>query len=293
MGIIFYELLTGVSPFPAGNDFARLTSVLTEEVKPIEAVAPQLASWGPFILRALAKDPAQRFQSADEMAAALVSAARGQPWPQSSSSGRSSSAPASAVTTAMEVQERPSAVSHAPLAFMTTSPLDPKDRGVPPGGYPSQAPPSSLVATSPMEVKERPSSIGPSPVSMGPGTMGAPPGAALKPPGMQPLSGYPAHDAGRASVAAVSHGSVPPPAPRLGTIASTPPPALASQIAGNTFASGPTHLSAQAVGPLGPVRPAPVEVIEPPVRRGAPYWVVGLVAVVAFGLGWALGFLMG
>src|SRR5690349_2923534 len=65
VGIIFYELLSGKTPFPADNEFARLTSVLSEEIKPIEHVAPHLAAWSPFFLRALAKDPGRRFQTAD------------------------------------------------------------------------------------------------------------------------------------------------------------------------------------------------------------------------------------
>jgi serine/threonine-protein kinase len=77
VGVIFYEMLTGKQPFPADNEFARLTSVLTEEVKPIEQVMPQLAAWGTFFQRSLAKDPAHRFQTADEMAHALTTVAHG------------------------------------------------------------------------------------------------------------------------------------------------------------------------------------------------------------------------
>ena len=77
VGIILYEMLTGQSPFPAENEFTRLTAVLTTEMQPIEQVAPHLAAWGPFIRRALAKDPAARFQSAEEMAQALGALTRG------------------------------------------------------------------------------------------------------------------------------------------------------------------------------------------------------------------------
>ena len=282
VGIILYELLTGFSPFPAANEFARLTSVLTEEIKPIEAVAPQLASWGPFILRSLAKDPARRFQSADEMAAALLSTARG-PSPQGPQSLPAGSGPASsAMTTApMEVKERASRVSHAPLAFMTTSPLEVKDR-------PSSVSYSPLVTTAPMEVLERPSSIGPSSALLQPPQHSS---GLMQSPAMSGHEGYPGYP-----VAAVSQGSVPPPPPRAGTLASTPPPALGAQFGAHSANVGPTHVSAQQAGgaPLVHARAPAVEVIEPPPRPGtAPYWVVGLVAVVAFGLGWALGFLMG
>jgi eukaryotic-like serine/threonine-protein kinase len=77
IGVIFYEMLTGGPPFPADNEFARLTAVLTEEVKPIERANPALAPWNQFFHRALAKDVNQRFQSADEMARAVVAIARG------------------------------------------------------------------------------------------------------------------------------------------------------------------------------------------------------------------------
>ncbi|HSN99164.1 MAG TPA: protein kinase [Candidatus Nanopelagicales bacterium] len=76
VGIILFEMLTCQSPFPANNEFARLTVVLSNEARPIEQVAPHLAAWGPFFRRALAKDPAQRFQTAEEMAQAVASLAR-------------------------------------------------------------------------------------------------------------------------------------------------------------------------------------------------------------------------
>jgi serine/threonine protein kinase len=75
-GVIFYELLTGVLAFDADNDFARITRVLTSEATPIEQVAPQYAHWTPFFRRALAPDPAERFQSALEMDQALLAVAR-------------------------------------------------------------------------------------------------------------------------------------------------------------------------------------------------------------------------
>jgi serine/threonine-protein kinase len=77
IGIILYEMLTAKQPFPADNEFARLTAVLTEEVTPIERAAPQLANWSGFFKRALSKELPTRFQSADEMAHALATVARG------------------------------------------------------------------------------------------------------------------------------------------------------------------------------------------------------------------------
>jgi serine/threonine-protein kinase len=77
IGIILYEMLTCQSPFPAENEFARLTSVLTSEARPIEQIAPHLSALSPIFRRVLAKDPNHRFQTAEEMAQALGAMLRG------------------------------------------------------------------------------------------------------------------------------------------------------------------------------------------------------------------------
>ncbi|WP_434045753.1 MULTISPECIES: serine/threonine-protein kinase [Sorangium] len=71
VGVIFYEMLTATQPFPAENEFARLTAVLAKEVRPIEQAAPHLAAWSLFFQRALSKDVNGRFQTAEEMAQTL------------------------------------------------------------------------------------------------------------------------------------------------------------------------------------------------------------------------------
>ncbi len=76
VGIIFYEMLTAKPAFEADNEFARITQVLTSDPIPIEQAAPQYAHWAPFFSRALAREPSERFQSAQEMAAALLAVAR-------------------------------------------------------------------------------------------------------------------------------------------------------------------------------------------------------------------------
>jgi eukaryotic-like serine/threonine-protein kinase len=76
VGVLFYEMLTGVPAFAAENDYARVTAVLFGEPAPIQQVAPQYAHWAPFFQRALAREPAERFQSAQEMADALLTVAR-------------------------------------------------------------------------------------------------------------------------------------------------------------------------------------------------------------------------
>ena len=70
-GVLFYEMLTGSSPFPAANEFAKLIVILNEDPKPIGSIDPALASLAPFFTKALAKEREARFQTAAEMARAL------------------------------------------------------------------------------------------------------------------------------------------------------------------------------------------------------------------------------
>jgi serine/threonine-protein kinase len=75
LGGVLYEMLTGEPPFTGDTPQAILARSLTEEVKPLEAVRPGLpAALGATIRRAMKKDPADRYQSAGELVAALGAA---------------------------------------------------------------------------------------------------------------------------------------------------------------------------------------------------------------------------
>ena len=71
-GVTLYEILTGRRPFDGKTEYEVMTGHLREEPKrPIElnpSIPPDVSQ---SILRALAKDPSQRFQSAAEFLAAL------------------------------------------------------------------------------------------------------------------------------------------------------------------------------------------------------------------------------
>ncbi|HEU4533386.1 MAG TPA: serine/threonine-protein kinase, partial [Polyangiaceae bacterium] len=70
VGVMAYEMVSGADPFPAPDPFAKLMRVLSSDPPPLRTVRPELAPLEPFFARALSRDPAGRFQSAAEMAAA-------------------------------------------------------------------------------------------------------------------------------------------------------------------------------------------------------------------------------
>jgi eukaryotic-like serine/threonine-protein kinase len=72
VGTILYEMLTGGLPYAGDNFTEFFARLLTEEPRPPRAVYPDLpAEVEPFLHKAIHKDPAQRFQSAEEMLEAL------------------------------------------------------------------------------------------------------------------------------------------------------------------------------------------------------------------------------
>lgn len=64
LGCIIYEKLTGDNVFNAENDFAILLAHIN---KPIPELPKTLASWQPILNKCLAKNPAERYQSALEV----------------------------------------------------------------------------------------------------------------------------------------------------------------------------------------------------------------------------------
>jgi eukaryotic-like serine/threonine-protein kinase len=95
VGVILYELLTGAVPFEGETAVAIALKQVSAEPQPPSALNPALpASLDAVVLRALAKDPAARFASDDELIAALqaereklVSGVASVPAPASALSG--------------------------------------------------------------------------------------------------------------------------------------------------------------------------------------------------------------
>jgi len=79
MGVVLYEMLTGRLPFECKSQFElMLAHVKTPARHPSEVNAELPRGLGDVVLKALAKEPAQRFQSAQEFRKALEAAAGSQ-----------------------------------------------------------------------------------------------------------------------------------------------------------------------------------------------------------------------
>ena len=75
VGVVFYRLLTGCLPFQADTPIAMVRKQLSDPPTPARSYRADLPEWCETILeRALAKEPTDRFQSAEEFRSALVSA---------------------------------------------------------------------------------------------------------------------------------------------------------------------------------------------------------------------------
>ena len=81
LGVSLYEMVTGQLPFQADSNYAMMAAHLQEVPKPPIVLRPGIPQpLNQIIIMALAKDPGQRFQSADAFRAALKSvAAQGAP----------------------------------------------------------------------------------------------------------------------------------------------------------------------------------------------------------------------
>ena len=79
VGVVLYRLLSGQLPFSADTAIAMVQKQVNESPTPITQFQPDLPPWCARVLsRALAKSPADRFQTADEFRTALLSAVQPQ-----------------------------------------------------------------------------------------------------------------------------------------------------------------------------------------------------------------------
>lgn len=72
LGVVLYEMLTGSMPFRGEVDAAVIYSIMNEEPEPVDEACPECPEGlSSIITTALAKETAERFQSMDELVAAL------------------------------------------------------------------------------------------------------------------------------------------------------------------------------------------------------------------------------
>jgi serine/threonine protein kinase len=79
VGVILYEALTGQVPFSADTFNELLFKIVLEEPKPLSVMDPSIdAGFSAIVTKAMARDPAHRFQNAREFQQALAQWASGQ-----------------------------------------------------------------------------------------------------------------------------------------------------------------------------------------------------------------------
>lgn len=77
MGVVFYELLAGRLPFHEGSIAETIDKIIHEEPEPLQRIVPQIPdSVERVVLKCLAKNPDDRFQTAKELKEALRGSAR-------------------------------------------------------------------------------------------------------------------------------------------------------------------------------------------------------------------------
>jgi serine/threonine-protein kinase len=83
VGVMFYEMVAGASPFPSDGDdpnniWGLISAVLTKDPVSLARIDPSLAQYDAFIARALCKNVDQRYATAREMCEDLLRIARGE-----------------------------------------------------------------------------------------------------------------------------------------------------------------------------------------------------------------------
>jgi eukaryotic-like serine/threonine-protein kinase len=132
VGVVLYELLTGTVPFNGDTTVEIAMKHLSTTPEPPSARRPELPqALDQIVLRALAKDPDERYQTAEEMDAELARVAEGYPVsPETAEAATQVLAGAGAIDTAA------TAIARAPTA------ITPRPPAQPPAVIPPYRPPS-------------------------------------------------------------------------------------------------------------------------------------------------------
>jgi eukaryotic-like serine/threonine-protein kinase len=286
VGVVFYEMMTGEHPYGSNDQLARMVAVLRDGHTPISAKAPHLAAWDPFFEKALAKDPAARFQSAEEMGEALRHMAQGTPARFVPDGLQTVAIPQMQDMRLVPGALPPSAVQASPAVGPTTSmspavaphtvrtPAPASSGQVPPqpGMQGSMPPQPSGMQPSGMQPSGMQGSMSPQPSAMHPpGPSGVPAQSGYSPAGVSGLPGYP---------------SEPPPA------YPAPPGPQAYRPGGGTrtqISEGRPSGTPSIHSDIPPVR---VETARDEDAPALVWWAVVLLATGTFALGIMLGYVL-
>ena len=135
VGVSLYEMVTGERPFKADSDFAVMLAHLKQAPRPPIELQPWLApGLNEIILRSIAKNPSDRFQSADEFRQALKALPAVAPSVASSRDTTVLASAAARPTAAADASASATPNPHASATGLATDrPRTPIDAGIPAG----------------------------------------------------------------------------------------------------------------------------------------------------------------
>ncbi len=146
MGVILYEVFTGSIPFQGESFMGILTQHITAEPKPVTQMAAEHGKTVPpgieaVIVRAMKKEPDERYQTMDELVNALVAVYRGVAG-SGMSSYMEAHAPASAMMKTIAAPSASMPVANLPSATPVPTPHPGYANSPPQASYPPQRAPT-------------------------------------------------------------------------------------------------------------------------------------------------------
>ncbi len=124
-GVTLYEMLTGQRPFQADTSYSVLNAQLNQAPTPLTEISPAISpELSGIVLHAMAKQPEQRFQTADEFREALrgLREHKGAPVPQPSVAQASVPQASMVIPAVPQAAQQPAASAAAPQYAATPPP---------------------------------------------------------------------------------------------------------------------------------------------------------------------------
>ncbi|HZT92017.1 MAG TPA: Stk1 family PASTA domain-containing Ser/Thr kinase [Gaiellaceae bacterium] len=135
LGIVLYEMLTGKVPFTGDTPVEIAMKHLSQVPKPPSELRPEVPhDLDAVVMRALAKDPAQRYASAEEMDADLARVARGVAVSRETEEAMTQVLAGAGIAAAQTVVQRPRTVAAPPAPPVYRAPTPYYDYEEPPPG---------------------------------------------------------------------------------------------------------------------------------------------------------------